>query len=44
MYVALSVQHAMVVPHIVLTSVARLALLYFSILSHKQRDCWKKVT
>ena len=42
MYVALSIQHAVLVRCIILSSVAWLVLPYFSILSHKQRECWKK--
>jgi len=41
--VALVIQHATCLRHIVLSSVACLALPYISILSHKQGDHWGKV-
>jgi len=40
--VALVIQHAMFMHHIILSSVAYLALPYFSKLSHKQRDFQEK--
>jgi hypothetical protein len=42
--VALVIKHAKRMSCIILSSVASLALLYFSTLSHKQHDCRKKVT
>jgi hypothetical protein len=38
MSVALAIQHAQRMHHIILSSVAHLALLYFSTLSHKGHD------
>jgi len=41
-FVALGIQHAMHMRYITFSSVARLALLYYSKLSHKRHDFWKK--
>jgi len=39
---ALAIQHAKCLRHIILPSVACLALTYFSTLSQKQSDLWEK--
>jgi len=41
--VALGIQHAMRMRHITLSSVACLAVLYFSTLFHRRNDVRKKV-
>jgi hypothetical protein len=43
-HVTLLNQHATRMRHIVTSFVAPLAPLYFSTVSHKRRDFWKKVT